>query len=95
MAAGGAPASQQLCHLVQFNLEEALASPELPLRVVRKRATDMPGAERFDLDDEDSEEEQESPGVKEETSLSMSKSVEKLRSSLERGPRSSVEKPKQ
>merc|ERR1719453_1848054 len=40
----------QLCHLTQFNIEEALASPELPLRVVRKRQTDVPEAERFDVE---------------------------------------------
>ena len=43
----------QLCHLTQFNIEEALASPELPLRVVRQRKTDAPEAERFDIDDDD------------------------------------------
>ena len=43
----------QLCHLVQFNIEEALSSPELPLRVVRKRQTDAPEAERYDLDDDE------------------------------------------
>ena len=37
----------QLCHLVQFNIEEALASPSLPLRVSRKRKTEAPTAERF------------------------------------------------
>ena len=42
----------QLCHLVQFSIEEAISSPELPLRVVRKRQTDAPEAERFDLDDD-------------------------------------------
>lgn len=42
----------QLCHLVQFNIEEALSSPELPLQVVRTRQTDVPGAERFDVDDD-------------------------------------------
>ena len=42
----------QLCHLVQFNIEEALSSPELPLQVVRTRQTDVPEAERFDVDDD-------------------------------------------
>ena len=39
----------QLCHLVQFNIEESLASPELPLRIVRARDTADVEAERFDL----------------------------------------------
>lgn len=42
----------QLCHLVQFNIEEALSSPELPLQVVRERNTQVPEAERFDVDDD-------------------------------------------
>ncbi len=46
----------QLCHLVQFNIEEALASPELPLRVVRKRQTELE-ADRFDLEQETIEDE--------------------------------------
>lgn len=40
----------QLCHLVQFSIEEAIASPELPLRVKRERETDRPDAERFDAE---------------------------------------------
>ena len=46
----------QLCHLVTFSIEEALASPELPLRVKRERQTDMPDAERYDMDDDDGKE---------------------------------------
>ena len=43
----------QLCHVAQLNIEEALASPELPLTMKRSRATPFPEAERFDVDDED------------------------------------------
>ena len=43
----------QLCHLVTFSIEEALASPELQLRVNRKRLTDVPDAERYDVDEDD------------------------------------------
>ena len=53
----------QLCHLVQFNIEEALSSPELPLQVVRTRQTDVPGAERFDVDDDFVDEEAERLGL--------------------------------
>lgn len=39
----------QLCHLVTYNIEEALGSPELPLRIKRERdMEDVPGYERFD-----------------------------------------------
>ena len=50
---------RQLCHLVQFNIEEALASPNLPLRVRRERQTDAPLAERFDLDEDDGQDDGE------------------------------------
>ena len=39
----------QLCHLVQYNIEEAIGSPELPLLIKREREIEaVPHWERYD-----------------------------------------------